>query len=165
MSSNFTTLIIGIGNKYRGDDAAGLEVVQALRGKLPVGIIAIEETGEGTALVEAWKGAESVIVVDAIESGSPPGTVRRIDATSQKLPHEIFNHSSHAFGLSAAIELARALNELPSRLIVYGIEGKNFAAGDTFSPAVEGAIAICAAQLRAELQAEVALSETIDSGA
>jgi len=43
--------------------------------------------------------------------------------------------------VAEAIELARALGQLPPKLVVYGIEGKDFSAGVGLSPEVEGRIA------------------------
>ena len=39
--------------------------------------------------------------------------------------------------LPEAVELARELDRLPRRLVVYGIEGESFEAGEGLSPAVE----------------------------
>lgn len=44
-------------------------------------------------------------------------------------------------GIPEAIELARVLDELPPRLIVYGIEGAEFEAGAGLSSAVAAAVA------------------------
>jgi len=44
------------------------------------------------------------------------------------------------FGAAEVIELGRALNQWPPRLIVYGIEGKNFAPRTGLSEAVEKAV-------------------------
>jgi len=41
--------------------------------------------------------------------------------------------------VAAAVEMARALNQLPHRLVVYGIERKTFNSGVGLSPAVEAA--------------------------
>ena len=49
------------------------------------------------------------------------------------------NRSTHAFGVAEALELARALNRLPPCLLIYGIEGKNFAMGTGLSPEVRTA--------------------------
>ena len=54
---------------------------------------------------------------------------------------KFFNFSTHGFGVAEAVELARSLNQLPPQLIIYGIEGKNFADGFGLSPEVEGAAA------------------------
>ncbi len=133
------TLVIGIGNEYRHDDAVGLVVARRLREKNLDGVKVLELSGEGAALIEAWRDAETVILVDAVHSGAAPGTIYRFAAHQQSIPTKFFHYSTHAFSVAEAIELARTLNQLPSRLIVYGIEGKDFAAGEGISPEVEQA--------------------------
>ena len=142
-------LIIGVGNPYRGDDGAGVAVARQLVGKVPKGMQVLEESGEGTALVEAWQGAVFVIVVDATQSGAAPGTIHRFDACREHLAGEL-HRSTHAFGLSGAIELARALHELPEHLVVYGIEGQDFTPGEGLSPAVQKAIPRTAERILSE---------------
>ena len=135
-----STLIIGIGNPSRSDDAAGLIAARRLELKALEGVAFLEKSGEGTALMESWKGHDRAILLDALSSGSPPGTIRRYDAGAGPLPLQSFRHSTHAFGVVEAVELARAMGRLPERLIVYGIEGKNFEAGEKLSFEVERAI-------------------------
>jgi hydrogenase maturation protease len=131
-------LIIGLGNDYRGDDAAGRIVARRLAtagGNVRV----LEESGEGASLIEAWKGANFVILIDAVHSGRAPGTIHRFDTAIQHVPGSFFHYSTHAFSVAEAVELARALDQLPSRLIVYGIEGKNFDSREGLSPEVAAA--------------------------
>ena len=142
-------ILIGVGNAWRGDDGAGLAVARRVRELSPAGVEVREVEGDATALVEAWSGAEGVVVVDAAESGATPGTVRRFDARTRPLPVRSLRSSTHAFGVSDAIELARALSRLPDRLDVYAIEGASFVAGDRLSPAVERAVAELASELSA----------------
>jgi hydrogenase maturation protease len=47
-----------------------------------------------------------------------------------------FRASTHHFGLSEVIGLARALDRMPVRLRVYGIEGRSFGIGSALSPEV-----------------------------
>ncbi|WDT75607.1 MAG: hydrogenase maturation protease [Candidatus Manganitrophus sp.] len=143
--------IIGIGNDYRRDDAAGRIVAQRFKMRAPPDVEIFEETGEGTALLEAWRGAEDVFLIDAVQSGAPPGTLHPIDVWTQPLPASLFRHSTHAFGIAEAVELARVLHQLPPRLIIYGIEGERFDAGVGLSPAVEKAVAEVEARLRQEI--------------
>ena len=96
----------------------------------------LEETGDGAELLEAWKGADSVFLVDAVQSGAPPGTIHRLDARVEKLPTWFSHSSTHSFGVAEAIELARTMGELPDKLVVYGIEGLDFSAGTELSPDV-----------------------------
>lgn len=142
-------LIIGIGNEYRSDDAVGLVVARRLKEILADSAIVLEQGGDGAALMEAWRGAETVIIIDATLSGAAPGTIRQFDASTQPIPKISFRCSTHAFSLAEAIELARALGELPRLLVVYGIEGENFAAGLGLSPEVEKAADEVARQLLA----------------
>jgi hydrogenase maturation protease len=133
-------LVIGVGNEYRGDDAVGLLVARRVKEFGLKNIKAIEESGEGAHLIEAWKGAETVIIVDAVSSGSNPGSVHRFDVTAQKIPSKFFRHSSHAFSVVEAIELARTMSRLPSRLIVVGVEGHSFEVGVGISSEVKQAV-------------------------
>jgi hydrogenase maturation protease len=133
-------LIIGIGNPFRSDDAAGVVLARLLRERVPPGVRIIEETGEGAALLDAWRDAAAVILVDAVHSGAPPGTLHRFDLRGQEIPRQFFRFSTHAFGIAEAVELARALDRLPPRLIFHGIEGKEFASGEGLSPGVERAL-------------------------
>ena len=144
-------LIIGIGNEYRGDDAAGLIAARRLKERLADSVTVLEQGGDGAALMEVWRGAETVIIIDAATSGAPPGTILRFEANARQIPQETFRCSTHAFGVVEAIELARALGRLPRRLVVYGIEGKNFAAGARLSTEVEQAVGEAAKQALAEV--------------
>jgi hydrogenase maturation protease len=129
--------LIGIGNRFRRDDAAGLEVVRRLRLAHPPGVVLVEEEGEPASLIEAWRTADEALVVDGISSGSEPGRLHRFDVSDAPLPAEIFNPSTHSMGLPEAIELARELDRLPGRLVVYGIEGESFEAGEGLSDSVQ----------------------------
>jgi len=139
-SQSPNTIFIGVGNPFRSDDGAGKAVVRRLRGAMPPDVKTFEETGDGVELLEAWKGAECVILVDAVQSGAPPGTIHRFDAHTEKLPVWFSHSSTHSFGVAEAIELARAMGDLPPRLIVYGIEGLDFSAGTELSPEVTNVI-------------------------
>lgn len=122
-------LVIGCGFEDRGDDAAGLLVARRLK---QLGYEAREQSGEVAALLSAFEeagGGRTVILADAVRSGARPGTVLRWDAVANPLPRESFHRSVHGLGVAEAVELARALGKLPSRLLIYGIEGAEFEAG------------------------------------
>ena len=120
------TLVIGCGNTDRGDDGAGILVARRLR---ELGLNAVEHSGDGLALLDLWNPDDEVILVDATVSGKKPGTVSIWDPIRQPLAAETFRCSTHAFGPWEAIELARALDRLPRRIDIYGIEAVNFEPG------------------------------------
>jgi hydrogenase maturation protease len=150
-SSQSGVLVIGIGNLLRGDDGVGRIVARHLQERAIPGLHVLELDGEITSLLETWKGLPSVIVVDAAASHSAPGTIHRFDTSNSALPGRIFQNSTHAFGLHEAVELSRALLQLPQRLLVFGIEGKSFALGGKLSPEVQQAVAKVVDRIIAEV--------------
>jgi hydrogenase maturation protease len=146
-----TAAVVCVGNRLRGDDAAGLEVARHLRGTLPEEVAITEREGEPTALIDTWDGAEALWVVDAVSSGSEPGTVHRLDAGERPLPPDPFRASTHHMSLAETVELARALGRLPARTVVYGIEGGSFTIGAELTPAVASAAATVADAVREEV--------------
>ena len=145
-------LIIGIGNAYRGDDAVGLRVAQDIKKEAPDRVNVIEQSGDGAALMESWKDANTVILIDAVYSGAKPATIHRFDVHTQTIQTKFFHYSTHAFGIAEVIGLARALKQLPQNLIVYGIEGKCFEAGIGLSPEVEKAAQEVVTRVRHDIQ-------------
>jgi hydrogenase maturation protease len=133
MTARDDILLIGIGNEFRGDDELGLHLARKVRALAHPGVVVKEESGEGAALMEAWRGHDNVILIDAISSGSTPGLIHCIDASVATVPKELFCFSSHAFGVAAAIELSRKLGHLPEKTVLFGIEGKTFKQGARMS--------------------------------
>jgi hydrogenase maturation protease len=144
-------VVIGVGNAVRGDDGAGLAVAERLTGRVPDRVRVVQCEQEPTRLLDAWRGADAAFVVDACASGAEPGAVRRFDASTIPLPARTFRSSTHAFGVGDAVELARALGELPRRVVVYGIEGSEFAAGAAISEPVAEAVERVAESIVVEL--------------
>ena len=140
VQNKHSILIIGIGNPYRGDDGVGHRIAQDIKKKSPDHVNVIEQSGDGISLMDSWKDSDAVILIDAVHSGAQPGTIHRFDVHTQTIPTKFFHYSTHAFGVAEAIELARALKQLPKNLIVYGIEGKCFDAGIGLSLEVEKAV-------------------------
>jgi Ni,Fe-hydrogenase maturation factor len=70
-------------------------------------------------------------------------------------------------GLPEAVALARELDRLPGRLVVYGIEGENFEAGEGLTEPVQKTVEKLVLDLpqghRGELMGELAIAEAIGS--
>jgi hydrogenase maturation protease len=128
------TVVIGVGNAFRGDDAAGREVAKRVQERVPGELDVVVCELEPTRLIDAWEGSELAVLVDAVSSGAEPGTVHRFDATSDPLPSREFRSSTHALGIGETIELARAIGRLPASVVVFGIEGEVFGSGAGLSP-------------------------------
>jgi hydrogenase maturation protease len=146
-------VVVGVGNPLRGDDAAGLEVVRRLADLDLDDVEVIESDGEPATLMDRWQEADAAVVVDAVASGAEPGTVLCFDAIAKALPATLFRHSTHLLGIAEAIELARALDKLPPRLTVIGIEGVSWAPEEPMSAAVARAVDAAIEAVLEELEA------------
>lgn len=130
-------LVIGVGNEFRGDDAAGLHIARKVKEAAPPGVSVLENGGDAASMIDAWKDFQHVIVVDAVKNDSSPGTIYRIDVKRQGIPPFLSTApSTHLLCLADAVALAESLNTLPERLIIYGVEGQNFDYSSTMSPTV-----------------------------
>jgi hydrogenase maturation protease len=146
-------LVVGIGNPDRGDDGFGPAVAWRLRARVPCGVEVIERSGDILALIEEWSSFLFVIVVDALAPISNPGRVHRLDLTNSSLPIGFALRSSHAFGLTETVELARSLGRLPRCLVAYFVEGEQFGTGAPLSSAVADAVEGVAERVVIELSA------------
>ncbi len=152
-SKNSQLRVIGVGNEWRGDDAAGLLVARRLRELVGNKVAVLENSGSVSALLEAWEGAEAVILADVVRGGGRPGEIYRFPEHDDLLLAELFaDASGHAWGLAQTIALGRVLGELPPYLVVYGIAGRDFGLGREVSPEVARAVPEVARRIRQEIE-------------
>jgi hydrogenase maturation protease len=153
-SARCRQIVLGIGNAERSDDAAGRAVARLLQGRLPDDVEIAELEGEAMELLARFEGADAAFLVDACWSGAPAGSVRRLDVNVTPLQQGLSSLSTHGFGLAEAVELARALAQLPPYCVVYAIEGATFETGAPLSPAVAAAVADVAGRVQTEIADE-----------
>lgn len=140
--------VIGFGSAARGDDQAGLLVARRLRA---LGVPAVEVCGDALALFEAWGDAEEVILVDAVVTGAPAGTVTTwTGRTRGRTPGD--GLSTHGLGVAEVLELAEALGRLPRRVRIFGIEAGRLDPGAEPSPAVTRAVEEVAGRIAVEVR-------------
>ena len=154
-------LVIGLGSPDRGDDAVGRAVVRAVAEQAGPGVRVLEHE-DPTALLDLWSGGDLVVVVDAVHSGEPPGTIHQLETGegASAMPPRAWaatgRGGTHAFGLAAAVELARALHRLPARLVVVGVEAESFGYGEPMTGPVAAAVEPAAARVLAIVDAVAA---------
>jgi len=134
-AAEHTLLVIGVGNRDRGDDAVGPVVCDLVAAAGLPGVDTLVFEGTVLDLPMHWGPADRVVIVDAAAPAGRPGRVTQVDATAQHLvaPNTA---STHAVDVGAAVELARALGRMPAELSIVGIEGTSFGFGDELDPAV-----------------------------
>lgn len=138
-------LVIGLGSPDGGDDAVGLWAARRVAGLGLPGVTVVEHE-DPTGLIDLWSGTDLAVVVDAVCSGASPGTllVMEAGAGADPLAEQSWARTgrggTHAFGLAAAVELARALHRLPRRLVLVGVEMATAEHGADLSAPVQAAL-------------------------
>ncbi|WP_455245310.1 hydrogenase maturation protease [Petrachloros mirabilis] len=152
MKERATIRVIGIGNRWRGDDAVGLSAVERLRGRLGPAIDITEAEGDGLAILELLEGADHVVLIDAVNGGGQPGEVVRLDLSTASRWGTMMPRSTHAWGLAAAIDLARTLERLPKYTVFYGIVVESLESGAALSENVRAGMEKVVEKVCLELQ-------------
>lgn len=130
--------VIGIGNPYRRDDGVGPAVVAEVERLHLPGVRIVFSDGEPAGLIDAWSEAALAIVVDAVRcEPSTPGRIHR--STVDNVP-AVGQTSSHGMGIPEAVLLARALERMPGRLVVFAVEADDLDFGVGLSSAVTRAV-------------------------
>ena len=131
-------LLLGVGNPDRGDDGVGTEVAaRVARFGIPGVEVATE--AEPLALLEHLRrtGLDQVVVVDATVPGPEPGRVRVLPVGAARLVRRGGRAGTHALGVADAVELARALDLLPARLTLVGVEAGSSGVGEGLAGPVQ----------------------------
>ena len=133
--------VVGINGTHHHDDNVGAEVVHRLRECCPQCIDALEMDGGYLELESAMKDHEVVILIDSSYTGSSPGNITWLESHDRPGYGDWFPHySTHVSGIADSVDLALHVGESPNRLMLIGIEGKDFSEGDGLSTEVEDAI-------------------------
>lgn len=139
-----TGLIIGVGNRYRGDDGVGCVVAEKLRGLVPSSVQVVEHDGEPLGLVSLWQAAQWCIVIDAVQGdvtdAMEAGRMIVFDRCYEQLPRGFGGCSSHGCGVREASAIGQAIGRVPSHLVVVGIVGSCFDGGTVMTDPVRDAI-------------------------
>ncbi len=130
-------LVIGVGNSFRRDDGVGLAVADEIARLALPDVEVMTAIGEPGAILDAWSGVPSTIVIDAaVGDGASPGRIRRWapgDATMSAV-------TSHALGLPATYALGQVLGRIPDELIVLTVDVTEVGYGDGLTSQIAAAV-------------------------
>jgi hydrogenase maturation protease len=138
--------VIGIGQSLRGDDGAGLAAVRLWRvthastAQAPnIRVELVENPGIG--LLYLLEGNDTAILVDAVQSGAKPGKLHCL-VESDIAAFLDDAGSAHGWGVAETLALGRLINpeDLPTKLVLIGIEAGGMELGEDLSPEVAAAL-------------------------
>ena len=133
--------IIAVGNDLYGDDGIGNAVLNALK-QIPEmkEIELIDGATDALGLIDHFEGTEHIIIVDAAQMGEKPGTVKVFSREDVKLKIKMDHLSVHGISLAETFDIAQAVDSLPEKITIIGIEPKNIGISETLSDVVTKSI-------------------------
>jgi hydrogenase maturation protease len=135
MSSSI--LILGLGNILLQDEGLGVAALDRLTTayRLPPEVRAVDGGTLGLDLLPLLENVDALLIVDAVKTGQPPGTLVRLEG--QAIPAGLaVKMSMHQFGLGELLAVSSLQGILPSRIVLWGMEPASFEWGVELSPVV-----------------------------
>ena len=150
-----SVLVLGIGNMLWADEGFGVRALEALhqRYRMPEQVSLVDGGTQGMYLLDRVCAADDVLVLDAIDYGLRPGTLRvfRDDAVPAWSDTMM---SLHQATFQELLTMARLRDRFPSRITLIGVQPERLDdLGGSLSPCVrervDEAVELAAAELRA----------------
>lgn len=115
-------LVLGLGNVLLGDDGLGAAAVAMIERnyRIPRGVRLADGGTLGLALLDLLGDSDNVILVDAVRTDAPPGTLVRLDgnnvmdAVRERL-------SPHQVGVADLLDAARLIDRYPATVTLLGL--------------------------------------------
>jgi hydrogenase maturation protease len=145
--------LLGIGNILMNDDAAGVLVVQALAEKYTFSqeLVVLDGGTLGLDILPFLEGIDRLLVVDAVETGEPVGTIIRM--TGDDIPLALATKvSPHQMGLKDLLLVADLQGYAPAEMVLWGVQPGSIEMDIELSPEVAKAVVILQDKVLEELE-------------
>ena len=126
-------LILGVGNKLRGDDGVGSELAAQLAGKVNATVIDAEEVPENYLGPIIAENPEVLLILDAASMDAPPGSVAVIEM------HNIASAGLSTHSASLNLFLLVLQSEIQPDTFILGIQPQTIEFGAPMSEPVRKA--------------------------
>lgn len=128
-----SVIVLGIGNPLLSDDGLGIHALRYLKAdtRVPSGTRLLDGGTFGPELLAQVYGCRRLLLLDAIEVGSTPGTIVRVALDG--ICTAARKTSVHEFGINELLDDLRLLGEEPEQALILGIQPASVAIGTMLS--------------------------------
>ncbi|PIE42703.1 MAG: hydrogenase 2 maturation endopeptidase [Gammaproteobacteria bacterium] len=130
------SLLLGVGNILLSDEGIGVRVIEKCEKEKALADVDIVDGGTaGMELLDELACRPLVVIVDAIRSDDPPGTIHLLE--DDEIP-KLFSQklSPHQLGLSDVLSALVMTGEYPDRLFLVGVVPASIAPGIGLTDAI-----------------------------
>jgi hydrogenase maturation protease len=120
------------------DDGVGVRVVQCLASRyvFPAGVTVLDGGTLGLDLLPFLEGLKLLLIVDAMATGGPPGTIVRLTGDDIPIAFET-KLSPHQMGLKDLLAVSLLQGNTPPETVLLGVQPESIQLGLDLSPPVE----------------------------
>jgi len=136
-----TILVLGLGNTIMTDDGFGVRVMETLASRYRFhGDVRLLDGGTlGLDLLPHLENIDNLLIIDALEMQSAPGTVFRLDGAD--VPRAFASKLSvHQMGVQDLLAVSELIGHLPPELVVWGVQPECIEMGTELTPTVAVAL-------------------------
>jgi len=132
-------LIICLGNPLMRDEGIGIHLASELTIHLSDNPdVEVMELGTGGfSVIHAIAGRDKIIFVDCAIMGQTPGLIHRFKPEQVHSEKVRMRYSLHEGDLLNTLELSRSLGQCPDDIVIFGIEPKEIAPGESLTNELE----------------------------
>ncbi len=134
------TVVIGVGNTILSDEGVGVHAARLLESdpRVPDCVTILDGGTLGLELIPYASHASRLLILDAMNSGNPPGTLARM--TGRDLLATTAGRSVHQLGVADLISALFLVSSGPQEIVVLGVQPANTDWGTSLSPELEAAL-------------------------
>jgi len=128
--------VIGLGNPLRHDDGIGLVLldrVQQDKKQFKQKIICVDGGTGGMNLLHVLSRFDAVLIIDAVDFNGKPADTRLFSIEQIQSKKHPVRFSTHESDFTTVLTISRQLDELPSRLVVFGVQPYDLSYGTGLS--------------------------------
>lgn len=128
-------LVLGVGNLLLSDEGIGIHAVKRLLETqvLPDDVEIVDGGTAGLNLLYYLEGVERLVIIDAVETGGPPGTIVRL--AGDKIPaYMALKVSPHEITLPDFLAAAKLRDLYPKEVVVWGMQPLSLEVGVELTP-------------------------------
>lgn len=149
-------VVLGLGNPLFQDEGLGIHVIQQLMQNDIDGRVELIDGGtDALALLGVVEDAEYLLIIDAVDSEAPAGTIRQL--TGDAIPLMAARRmSAHQIGFQEVLALASLRGKLPAHIVLIGVQPQSLDWGTELSPPVANILPLLTEMVYAQINAWLA---------
>ena len=135
-------LVLGVGNVLLTDEGVGVRALKEIERQytIPENVELLDGGTSGIELLRHIRNRDCLIIIDCMKCSQEPGTVVRVEGSD--VPASFRTRiSPHQLGLSDLLAAAMLTDELPKKLVLYGVEPESIDIGLDLTDRVEASLA------------------------